>query len=209
MRLIWVRHGETDVNRAGRYVGHLDPSLNETGVQQINQLKTLLAEESPTALFTSDLRRCVETAELLKDSWEIKPKMTASLRELSFGEWEGNTYAEIMQENPDAASKWYDNPIDHAPPDGETLTQFGERIDQWLNWLFTICPNDATILIVSHGGVIRWFQSKWMENDLTRFWLVDGLRHGQAMAVEPDGAGWSCVSLYEGGNELTDGSTIS
>lgn len=209
MRLIWVRHGETDVNRAGRYVGHLDPSLNETGVRQINRLRTLLAFESPTDLFTSDLRRCVETAEVLNTAWKLKPQMTAFLRELSFGSWEGNTYEEIMQEDPDKASKWYDNPFDHSPPFGETLNQFGERIDQWINWLLTACPIHATIVIVCHGGVIRWFQSKWLENNSSRYWQVAGLGHGQSMVVEWDGETWSTASLHEGRHELEDDSTFS
>jgi alpha-ribazole phosphatase len=195
MRWIWIRHGETEENRLGRYVGHTDPALNERGEAQADRLCCLLAGELPSAVYSSDLKRCMQTAERICSRWNLQYVPARALRELSFGRWDGKTYEEIMQMDRERAVAWYDNPFDNAPPEGESLRQLGERVDGWLDRLMSECRCGDTVVLVSHGGVIRWFQSRWLQNDPGLFWQVQGVRHGQALAAEWDGNRWTSVSI--------------
>ncbi len=190
MKWIWIRHGETEANRLRQYVGHTDVELNGNGLIQVNRLRDKLAHESPVAIFTSDLLRCKETAHLISLPWQLKPIEVPALRELSFGQWEQKTYEEIMQADPVKVREWYDNFYDLSPPDGESVRQMGQRVDKWLQWLFASCDKGKTIFLVSHGGVIRWFQSTWIHRDASLFWQVEGVRHGQAFAAEWNGENW-------------------
>ncbi|HZG81166.1 MAG TPA: alpha-ribazole phosphatase [Brevibacillus sp.] len=197
MKCLWVRHGETEMNRQARYLGHTDVGLHENGRKQIaalaEQLQSL--ELNPAKIYASDLQRCVQTAELLTARFPCSVQTTAALRELSFGEWELLTYDEIVQKNEEEVKKWHKDPLLVSPPGGESLQQLGERVDSWLQEIVEMHAGEEALVIVTHGGVIRWFQSAWLTQDKSHYWQVEGLRHGTAMLTEWDGQRWTYQPL--------------
>lgn len=194
MRLLWIRHGETDCNRERKYLGHSDVPLNEKGERQARGLARQLSQqlERPCGLYASDLRRCTQTARPLADEWGLPIISVPALRELSFGDWELLTYEELMRADAERASRWYDDPFRCSPPNGESLQELGQRVDGWLRKLLVQRRADADELIVcvAHGGVIRWFQAMWLENDPKRYWHVEGVGHGEALLAQWDGRCW-------------------
>ncbi|WP_176541067.1 MULTISPECIES: histidine phosphatase family protein [unclassified Bacillus (in: firmicutes)] len=187
MRIILVRHGETDENAARRYLGHFDAALNQQGRKQLKGLSEILkrTETQPiSAIYSSDLSRAVESAQMIGNEFQLRPKPIFALRELHFGDFDCKTYEEIRQEDPERLEKWILNPYMVAPPNGETLLQLGKRVDDWLEAILTTEQPTGTIVIVSHGGPIRWFLSKWVKGDPNEFWNVEGLGHGKAMLMD-------------------------
>lgn len=199
MRWLWVRHGETEMNRQKRYLGHSDVSLNERGRNEAKELASRLkcAGDNPVQLYCSDLRRCVQTAQPLADVWNVPLIVVPALRELSFGDWELLTYEQLMERDGERATRWYDDPFTYAPPNGESLRQLGERVDQWLHGALaeTSADESDTKVFVTHGGVIRWFQAAWLEREPSRYWQMEGSKHGEALLVEWDGHCWVKQSL--------------
>ena len=191
MRLIWVRHGETEINRQSRYLGHSDVPLHADGKTQALELASRLLNiiEPPKALYTSDLLRCVQTAEPLSAGWQLPAMTVPALRELSFGEWELLTYDEIMQRDSERATRWYEDPYRQCPPQGESLEKLGNRVDEWLSGILRDSESTEaeTVVIVSHGGVIRWVQAAWLHQDPSAYWKMDGLKHGEALLMRWDG----------------------
>lgn len=190
MEMIFIRHGETNENAAGRYLGHYDAPLNKLGQQQIqslaNNLLNTLKKGSISALYSSDLLRAKESAQIIGEMLQMKPATDAALRELSFGKWECKTYDEIMSEAPKLVTNWINDPFKFAPPDGETLNELGYRVHVWFKQV--LCqhtPND-TILIVSHQGPIRWLLSHYYLGNSTKFWDVEGIKHGSGVLLEFD-----------------------
>lgn len=209
MKWLWVRHGETDMNRQGRYLGHTDVPLHVNGMKQgkelAQQLKSVI--RPPVNLYSSDLQRCLQTAELLAEQVCGTVQAVPALRELSFGEWELCTYDELMEKDEERATRWYDDPIQYAPPCGESLRQLGERVDAWIlermqEYENELCPD--TSVIVTHGGVIRWFQAAWLEQAPSRFWQVEGLRHAEAMLTVWNGKRWMVQPHFLGRRETDE-----
>ncbi|MFF0829855.1 histidine phosphatase family protein [Brevibacillus sp. NPDC003359] len=198
MKLVWIRHGETDSNREHRYLGHSDVPLNEQGYLQASELAKELPVliGRPAAIYASDLLRCIQTAEPLAATWGLSVIPVPALRELSFGEWELMTYDELMQTDPARATRWYDDPIRNRPPQGESLEELGMRVDSWLHSLLERASKEEasdTVVIVTHGGVIRWFLAAWLENKPDRYWQVDGVAHGEVLVAEcldAEGRSW-------------------
>ncbi|WP_147533601.1 histidine phosphatase family protein [Bacillus marasmi] len=188
MQIIFVRHGETDENVARKYLGHTDVTLNETGKQQVSRFSQVMKESCKidiSAIYTSDLIRCQETANIIATSLNLEhaPTLAPPLRELNFGNWECFTYEQIMADDPIMATKWYDNPFEIAPTNGETLIQLGARFDTWFEQLLHQTDIDEKIMIVCHGGPIRWFTSKWLLGDEKQYWHVEGIKHGCGLIV--------------------------
>ncbi|MFS0557038.1 histidine phosphatase family protein [Brevibacillus sp. 179-C9.3 HS] len=195
MRLVWIRHGETDCNREHRYLGHSDVPLNERGHLQAGDLATELSTliGRPVAIYASDLLRCIQTAEPLAAAWKLPIIQVPALRELSFGVWELMTYDELMQADPVRATRWYDDPFQNRPPQGESLEELGKRVDGWLRshleeWR-TKRASD-TVVLIAHGGVIRWFQAAYLQNAPEQYWQVDGVKHGEALVAQWLGEKW-------------------
>lgn len=189
MRIIFVRHGETDENAAGAYLGHYDAPLNEHGRQQIYHLSKKLNgefQEEISSLYSSDLSRAQETAQIIGSSLKLIHAPIFALRELNFGDWECLTYELIKAQDLPLLSSWIENPFEVAPPRGETLTQLGTRFDAWFEQILLQTKQDEAIIIVSHGGPIRWFCCKWLEVDTKKYWQVEGLKHGTGLAVDYD-----------------------
>jgi broad specificity phosphatase PhoE len=139
--LLIARHGETEWNREERYQGHADPPLNETGRAQAEALAEKLAAEPVQAVYSSDLRRAAETAEIVGARLGLAVEHEPGLREIDVGSWQGLTKAQI----------------DGRPWDGETYEQHADRVTQALHAIAARHP-DGRVLVISHGGTLRRVQ---------------------------------------------------
>jgi len=141
--ILLARHGETDWNREGRFQGHADPPLNETGRAQARELAEQLAPIPVDVVYSSDLLRARETAEIVAARKELPITVDPALREIDVGSWSGLTRAEIEQRFPAAAHH-----------DGETREQHLRRIVDAVEQIARSHPGER-VLIVSHGGSLR------------------------------------------------------
>ncbi|XJZ28678.1 histidine phosphatase family protein [Bacillota bacterium Lsc_1132] len=185
MKIVLVRHGETNENASRCYLGHYDADLNEKGRQQLRLLTENLKAVTPiTSIYSSDLSRALESAQIIGKEFQLTPIPVFPLRELNFGDWECKTYESILAKEHERLEKWLQDPCSIAPPNGETLLELGKRMDHWLNHSFPNMEQNETIIIVSHGGPIRWFLSKWVKGDPKEFWNVEGVGHGKGVIVD-------------------------
>lgn len=199
MRLIWIRHGETEGNQMKRYIGHLNEPLAETGKAQALKLAETLSHEEIDFVVTSDLKRATETAHpFLQKHPGLPVEVTPSLRECSFGIWEGKTYQEAEELAKDAWWNWIHDPIRFAPPKGESLMDLHHRLLRFLRELEQKRPRD-TVAIFTHGGPIRWFFAYFIYQSWDDFWKPVIL-HGEGWMVEKNEANWTvCGSLFQKG----------
>ena len=154
VRLILARHGETTYNMQARYQGQTDLPLSNAGQQQAVRLASRLAQEEIHAIYASDLRRAWETAATVATSHGLPAHADVRLREMGFGEWEGLTYDEIQERYPQHLATWEADPLNIAPPGGETLTQVAARVQSFLDDI-TRAHQEQTVLLVAHGGPLR------------------------------------------------------
>ena len=152
-RIIAVRHGETAWNVDTRIQGHLDIALNDTGHWQARQVARALADEPLAAVYTSDLQRAHATAQAIAQASGAPLVAEPGLRERSFGELEGRTFAEIETELPEQARRWRQRDPHFAPEGGETLVQLRERIAATTHRL-AAQHSGGLIVLVAHGGVL-------------------------------------------------------
>jgi broad specificity phosphatase PhoE len=141
--LLLARHGETDWNREGRWQGWADPPLNDLGRSQARELAEQLRATPFDAVYSSDLARAVETAEILAADHGVPIVLDRDLREIDIGSWSGLTRAEIMERFPDGKR-----------PDGETHEQQATRVRAAVTRIAKAHPG-GRVLVVGHGGTIR------------------------------------------------------
>jgi 2,3-bisphosphoglycerate-dependent phosphoglycerate mutase/probable phosphoglycerate mutase len=155
-RLVLLRHGQTDYNVAGRMQGHLDSILTETGVEQAAAVAPEIARLAPDRVISSDLRRAVDTAELVSAACGLPVKYDARLRETHLGEWQGRTVAEIDDGWPGAIATWRSDP-GWAPPGGESRIEVVRRslpVVEELDEEYASGEPEITVVLVAHGGLI-------------------------------------------------------
>ena len=153
-RLTLVRHGETDWNRDGKLQGQIDIDLNDTGRLQAERLGRRLADNDFTAVYSSDLRRCWDTATIALRGRAIAPTPRQELREIALGHWEGLTTEEVVASMPDEIAHVRADPIERAPKGGESRRQLQARIVAAIQDIVAVHPGES-VLIVSHGGSLR------------------------------------------------------
>lgn len=155
MKLTLIRHGSTILNEQSRYQGWIDPSLSDTGRMEILALKEVLGDRYFDRIVSSDLNRAIESADILFEGRDIEK--TEALREISFGDWDGLTYAECLDQGGQLYRSWIDDPESHTPPNGETLSAMRGRVLRLVNeLLLSLSDNpNAEVALLTHGGPIR------------------------------------------------------
>jgi broad specificity phosphatase PhoE len=154
-RWLLVRHGETEWNRTDRAQGQSDVPLNNAGRNQARSLARALAATPFDAAYASDLSRAAETANLLLSGRDgPSPSLAPDLRELSFGRWEGFTYAEAEKDNPALFAKMLNRDPDFCPPGGERTQDLIARAQSFVDRVRAAQP-EGVVLIVGHGGSLR------------------------------------------------------
>ena len=152
--LLLVRHGETEWNAEGRIQGHTDIGLSEKGAEQARSLEARLAGLTIDAAYSSDLKRTSETAKLALGERDIPLNKTPMLREYNKGAFEGMTLAEIKVQFPEEYPRYLEKDLDYAPDGGETARDVSARMAGIIGRIKFDHLNE-TVLVVSHGGVLR------------------------------------------------------
>jgi probable phosphoglycerate mutase len=148
MRVILVRHGQSEWNASRRLQGQADIELSEKGRAQAGALRPALAEIGIGRVIASDLKRVRQTAEALGAE---APTYTPALREIDVGEWTGRDIDELRAEAPEAYQDWRAGTF--TPPKGEGWADFTARASSAIE-RERARPVD-NLLAVCHGGVIR------------------------------------------------------
>ncbi|MDP9303317.1 MAG: histidine phosphatase family protein [Actinomycetota bacterium] len=151
-KLLLVRHGETDWNRDGRWQGGSDTRLNDLGREQARALAEQLDGEIDV-LYSSDLARARETAEIVAAKLGLEVRLDPRLRERGFGSWEGLTTIEIEERFADAHRRWLAGDGAGAD-DAEAFEDFSARVEDFLSDVLRLHPGEE-VLVISHGGSIR------------------------------------------------------
>jgi broad specificity phosphatase PhoE len=160
MLLYYIRHGLTDWNIAGRLQGHRDIALNPTGRAQAaccgEILRDLFVRDGRAAggldYVASPLSRARDTMEIMRGTLGLVPAGYAiepRLAEIGFGEWEGLTYDEVMQRDPDVVARREADKWEFLPPGGENYRQVALRVGAW----YATLARDT--VVCAHGGTGR------------------------------------------------------
>lgn len=179
----FICHGDIDETLKGKYIGTTNISLSDKGKMELKRLDHNMKYPGGTALFTSPLKRCKETCEIIYPN--LKPLVIQQLSECNFGEWEGKTAEEL--ENDKDFNKWIGGSSDVKPPRGESSADFTRRIclifEDIVKGLMTTGTTES--IIVTHGGVIMTLLSIYGLPQAKPFdWVMDG-GYGYSVRITP------------------------
>ncbi len=191
MKLILVRHGESEWNRELRIQGQTNSELTGTGIMQARAVANVLAKEPLHAIYSSDLTRAIATAEIIAAPHGLNLQLDPRLREMSFGGLEGLTWQEVRDDHPDVKTALQTGAHDFKMPGGgESRDDLVARALAAMDDIAVRYP-DQTICVVSHGGLISWF---------TRHVL--GIPRSVPSRLRPDNCAIHRFELYEIGWHL-------
>ena len=152
--LFLARHGQTDDNREPiRVQGFADTPLNDTGRRQATELADRVSSLGFASLWSSDLRRASETAEIVGARIALEPRLDPRLREANRGQWEGHLFIDIEREQPERYAAWRRAGEHFRFPGGESLRDQLERVTAALEDVRA--TRELPALVVCHGGSIR------------------------------------------------------
>lgn len=149
-----ARHGETDDNREPlRFQGFRDTQLNDTGRTQAAELAERVQTLGIAELWSSDLSRARETAEIVGRRLGLEPRLDPRLREANRGRWEGRLFRDVAAAEPDLFAQWMRAGADWRFPGGESLDEQQTRVAACVEDIRRCAQKPA--LAVCHGGSIR------------------------------------------------------
>jgi broad specificity phosphatase PhoE len=178
--MLMIRHGESTWNLEDRWQGWGDSALSPAGEVQAAEAAGPLAGAGFTAVVSSDLRRAVQTAEILAEALGLgRVALTERrLREYDVGDWEGLTRDEIDADWPGVRAAWRRGEL-AALPGGEPRAEFVRRVIEGLAAIAARGDLGPTVLIVGHGGGVRVLErhlglESWAVPNLSGRWVVTG-----------------------------------
>lgn len=151
-RLYIIRHGRTEANDKGIYIGKTDYPLSESGKRELVDKLDEFEYPGVERVYTSPAKRCTETTDILfKDRESI---VVNDLRELDFGEFEGKSVEELI--NRDDYKEWLKGGIENSPPGGEALADMITRVYSALDRIIVNMMSEEfnAAAIVTHSGII-------------------------------------------------------
>ncbi|MEX0723230.1 MAG: histidine phosphatase family protein [Gracilimonas sp.] len=161
-QLFFIRHGETDNNKAGIIQGRsLDASINELGILQAQAICDALEPFNIQKIVASRLRRTHETVQPLADQRKLEIEKYSELDEIDFGILEGKVFTEIKDQVLEVHEQWSKGNIDYAPENGESPQQTFIRADTKVREVLDISTEENIVFMV-HGRLTRILLSEWL-----------------------------------------------
>lgn len=183
-----MRHGETEYHAQHRLLGRLDIGLNERGKEQARRVVDFFRGLKLDAVYSSPLKRCLETAAPVAEDQGLSVQVLEELMEVDMGEWDGRTFEELFKEEGELVGKWMRNPSSVAIPGGEDFGTVRDRVMSAVREISRRHPGDQRVLVVTHGGPIRGILCEALGMEL------DGM-----FRIQIDLASISAVKYFDGG----------
>lgn len=172
VKMILVRHGETDWNRVERFRGQFDIPLNSKGIEQAERNAQKVGKHwRPAAVYSSPLSRALQTAERIAEACGLVVKTETGLTDIDYGDWQGLTPDAAKEKWPKLVEKWFRFPGTVQIPNGNTLTEVQDRALTTLSVLAEQ-HEGQNIVLLSHTVVIRAILLGILGADLDRLWQI-------------------------------------
>jgi broad specificity phosphatase PhoE len=179
-----MRHGQIKANRLGRWHGSTDSPLTWRGKRQAKRTgRHLLQKEKISAVYSSPLQRCLDTAKYASEGTNLAVNPVAGLQEMGIGEWEDMSFKDLSAQHDFVNRSMAD--LDYAAPGGESLAMVAQRVTDALHYIDQQHNADETVLVVSHGVALavalavfidgsasRWVHYQFNNCSLTEFVLT-------------------------------------
>lgn len=169
VKLILVRHALTVDNQKSRLSGHIDSYISEEGKEQIDKITNYLKDFDIDKIYTTTSSRTKDTVKKLSELKSIEIIEKESLKEISFGDFEGLTFDEIKDKYPKEFQDMIEKGYEYKYPNGESLIDSYNRVCIELDNIISNNDN-RTILICSHGGTIRNIITYLISNSYKYHW---------------------------------------
>lgn len=155
MRLILVRHGESEWNKIGRYQGQIDAPLSDLGRQQASALANRLKREKLDAIYISPLQRAGDTGRAIAEFHPDVPlTVDPALLEIHHGDWQGLYSPEVVEQYGDGLREWQRNPTRSQMPGGESFSNILKRVLDFKERVIAEHP-EGTVLFSTHDVVVK------------------------------------------------------
>jgi len=190
LKLLVLRHGETEFSRARRFTGALDVGLTALGQQQMEAAASALAGTGIHAAYSSPQERARTSAEVVAKPHRLDVRLDPRFAEMRFGAWEGLTRDEAAGAAPAVFEAWRQAPGAVTPPGGEPLADVAARVAAGLHDVHARHA-DQTVVLVTHAVVVRLIVLTALGLSIDRLWTVDASPGGLTeLEYRP---GWTTV----------------
>ena len=193
MKMLLIRHGETEWNKLGRFQGQKDIALNPRGLAQAKETAQALDIGKDIAIYSSPLHRTMQLAQEISQVAQVPVVPVPSLKELALGDLEGVTGAEMRSKWPQVYATWRNDPGSLVMPNGESLVHLQERAWRAVTDLEQAHGDDDVLVVVSHNFAIRAIIGRLLGMPLSNFHRMT-LSLSSICNVEIDGGGRRLVS---------------
>lgn len=153
-RLIFVRHAQAEGNMLREFHGWTDSEITDMGHKQAQRVAERLQEEPIDVLYSSSMKRTLQTAQYIADRKQLPIIRTDKLKEINGGDWEGTKFEQLSTLWPIEHDTWENKPHLHQMPNGESMEEFRERLLQEVDAIIA-ANRGKTICIVTHGTAIK------------------------------------------------------
>ena len=153
-KLYLLRHGQSEWNILNKVQGQQNTALTEKGIEQAQKAAIRLIKENIDVIYSSDLKRAYQTAEVIGDKLSLEVNTLCGIREMNFGTWEGLPIETIERDHLDHYKTWRTAPHEITFVDGENLAKVQERALAAVNKIISETSH-KNILLVSHGTAIK------------------------------------------------------
>lgn len=182
MKLYLIRHGQTAWNIDGKIQGRTDVPLNDTGLYQAGLLAEAMKDRGVSSLFSSPLKRALQTAEAVAEALSLPVIPVQELREVDFGLWEGLTWEQIDRRYHEDFVKWDGSPAENTPTGGEARADCRRRTKAAVERILTESQGDAAV--VAHGGILVFVVDYLLRNQLEKKEII--VKNASITTVEYD-----------------------
>lgn len=168
MNLYFARHGETVHNKNKCYYGSIDVDITENGILQAEKGSELLRNIDFNKVYVSEMKRTVQTANILLKDKQCSLIQDKRINEINFGVFEGKGYNELEKLYSKEWKLWCSDWKGFTPPQGESYIEFYARIKSFMDDILKL--DEDNVLIVTHSGVIRSVYCYLLDGNLDFFW---------------------------------------
>lgn len=192
MLIFFVRHGLTDWNKERRFQGTCDIPLNADGLAQAQRAAARCKELGFERIYHSTLKRAAQTAQAVADAAGAPLIAHTGFNEVCMGLFQGLNHAQAREQYPD--SRYFDDPVHAAPPEGESLLQLQERALRALEFVEQDAAGCERVAVVSHGALLKTLLSAVAGIPLESFSKFD-ISNGSISVIESKNGARRLITL--------------